>query len=74
MELAYVVLAVIFLYREWAFRRLQEDWAKERRLLLTRIQAPEVAARLDAPKRAPVKQLSYDNDAAFWAAKQGADD
>ena len=50
----------------------EKEWAIERGALLQRIQAPEVAVYESANReRKPAEVVPYDDDAAFWAAKEG---
>lgn len=63
--LAYLILAAVFLL---AYR----DWSRERRELIQRIQAPEVAVNqfAERPKHPPVAPVPVDDDAAFAEARE----
>lgn len=60
----YLALTALFVaysvYRE-------AQWARERSVLLQRIQAPEVAAvQHDAPVGPSPEAIGFDNDAEYW--------
>lgn len=68
MEYALFALLIFCIFREVLMYRERREWAAERRLLMVRIQAPEVAVRMDAEtaREAPsVVSLPYDDDEAF---------
>lgn len=76
MEYALFALLIFCIFREVLMYRERREWAAERRLLMMRVQAPEVAVRMDgreaaentgAPKNAA---LPFDDDDAFNAYKR----
>jgi hypothetical protein len=63
-----LVCLALLLFIAWQNR----EWAKERRELIQRIQAPELAVQqfADRPKYAPVVPVPVDDDAAFAEARE----
>lgn len=59
---AIVALAAIFLYREHQHKQQVDD-------LLQRIQAPQLAVMEHHDVEAP-RSIPYDDDAAFWKARE----
>jgi hypothetical protein len=63
-----LVCLALLLFIAWQNR----EWSKERRELLQRIQAPEIAVQqfAERPKRTPVAPVPVDDDAAFAKARE----
>lgn|GEM_PF-6928891 len=71
---------ILFLVLSWiaffllagSFVLAYRDWGRERRELIQRIQAPEIAVQqfAERPKHAPVVPVPVDDDAAFAEARE----
>jgi hypothetical protein len=72
LSLASLCLIAALVYEKRQNSLREKEWSLERAALLQRIQAPEVAVYENARReRKPAQVVPYDDDAAFWAAKEG---
>lgn len=67
---SFLLLIAAVSLREYLFAQERKQWTEERAQLLDRIQAPALVPSQRMEMDAGLKHVPFDDDAAFWAARE----